>query len=891
MGLYVFRRQIQRSLFSCVGLILFLVPQQAALQPVTHTLTIPLTTTNWSQSITVPKFPAANGTLTQVTFTLQSTMSGTLRVESLDSSGATVQSTLSAIIHIRRPDMTMLMTHSPSVSVDKSFSAYDGATDYTGASGTTHPLLHTSSGSTALTALSASDIALFTGTGTVTLPVTAVANSAFSGGGNLHSIAAVAASATITVTYTYVEPDLAITKTRSGTPVIGRQIQFNLGVTNVGSGHTTGLITVSDTMPSGLGIVSAHGAGWTCTVVGRVVTCTQSGPLAAGGTLSPIIVTVNVTSGAYPSVINTASVSTAGDRDTFLGANTASLLVTVQQPSESQVDGDDGGSDGGSDIATIPPDVEPLPIPDPPEKFAGPKAGNSGAVIDAQGCPVDPIYTSPIATAGLDLCLTFDPNRPVTLTDIDGDPHHRFIEALKKTHITKTGDYVLGGNGNNSTRNQGSFPFQPSRVPNRFEIARLVLISNCIGIEEEAPESAVTFHDVPRTSDDPAQAFMARVVYTAAAHGILQGYKDGNALPGNDATNGEILALLLRASNAMPRGFTLQSSTQWYDPYVAFAKHNRLVANTFNPQGSMTRSDMSALLVRIMAFNPDPQINGYAAQLQTHAQLFSAREFIYLPVPSVGPLTPEPGTTCAERSPMVNACLTYHADRPITFTDLPPNLAESAAIELLKKTSIVPDGDFVFSGVGNQSTGKQQDKYKTGAYPFDPESEATRLEVVKTALVSNCLPILDSIPQTDVTFSDIPKQRSDDDVADFTARVFYSAEMHGVITGFADGTARPQQQATKLETVAILLRASRAVPVDYQTVLPIISDLRAGGWYDNDVSFAVRNGIVPLSEDRAFHPYDPIIRTDLATLLTEIMRYSGDLRVRSYRTSVDPLLR
>lgn len=862
----------------------FAVPQGISAAPITHTLTIPLTTTNWTKSIDVPKFDGSLGMLSEVRFSVQSTMSGTLKVESLDSAPVSVQSTLSSLIRIRRPDQSVLMTHTPSVSNDDSFGAYDNVTDYSGNSGKTYSISKTSNESLSLGSLSASDSALFMGNGVVTLPVTAVASSGFAGGGNLHSISTVAASATITVTYVYTEPDMAITKSRTGSAYIGGTVLFTLGVRNVGNGATTGEIVVTDTMPGGLWIYSSSADGWDCSVNERALRCTRPGPVAAGAALPNINITAMVTAAAYPSVINTAYVQTDGDRNGFGGQNSATLSLAVEPAPVSPLPKPVMSSASSTTSATSTTSSSSSK-PKLTEEFIGED------VVDAKGCPVDPAFLTPFTTADVDMCFTFDPLRPVTLTDIANDPQSRFIETLKKTKIAKTGDYILGGNGNNSTGNEGSFPFEPLRTPNRFEMAKLALVSNCIGVEALPPQTETTFTDVPRDSSDELKSFMARVMYTAAKHGIIKGYKDGNAYPEKAATNAEVLAVLLRAANAMPRGFVFPASKNWYDPYVTFAKKNLLVPGDFSPEGTMTRSQMSALLVKIMALNPDPKINAYAAQINTHVQAFQSRELLYLPLPSPGVLTPDPEKSCAEKSPLVNFCLGYDPARPIQFSDLPVSPAIAAPIELLKNTMIVPEGDYVFSGVGNHSTGKQQDKYKEGSFPFGPGSPTTRLEVVKTALVSNCLPILDEIPDTDITFTDIPKNRSDDDVQDFTARVFYSAALYGVIGGFKDGSARPQDHATKLETIAILLRAGKSVPEEYKASMPKLDDLPAGGWYEKDVSFAMRNNITPTPADKLFHPHSTIIRSDFASLLAEAMRYSGDLRVRSYRTSVDPLLR
>ncbi len=93
--------------------------------------------------------------------------------------------------------------------------------------------------------------------------------------------------------------DLAITKTHVGDFTVGVDGVYTLTVQNVGSGTLAGLITVSDAVPAGLTVVSATGTGWTCGIVGQLVTCTVTpgGGLASGASLPPISVTVDPDAG------------------------------------------------------------------------------------------------------------------------------------------------------------------------------------------------------------------------------------------------------------------------------------------------------------------------------------------------------------------------------------------------------------------------------------------------------------------------------------------------------------------------------------------------------------------------------------------------------------------
>src|SRR5439155_1767306 len=107
-------------------------------------------------------------------------------------------------------------------------------------------------------------------------------------------------------------PDLAMAKRHTAAFVDGANGTYTLVVTNVGTTATTGLITVTDPLPTGLSFVSGTGAGWSFAAAGGTVTATHNGPIAAGDSLVYTL-TVDVGPAAVPSVINTATVSTSGD--------------------------------------------------------------------------------------------------------------------------------------------------------------------------------------------------------------------------------------------------------------------------------------------------------------------------------------------------------------------------------------------------------------------------------------------------------------------------------------------------------------------------------------------------------------------------------------------------
>jgi len=107
--------------------------------------------------------------------------------------------------------------------------------------------------------------------------------------------------------------DLAPTIASSGTFVAGGTGQYTINVTNVTGTlveREDNTVTVTDTLPAGLGFASGTGTGWTCNAAGQVVTCTHPAPLNVGASFPTLTLTVNVTEAAAASVTNTVTVST-----------------------------------------------------------------------------------------------------------------------------------------------------------------------------------------------------------------------------------------------------------------------------------------------------------------------------------------------------------------------------------------------------------------------------------------------------------------------------------------------------------------------------------------------------------------------------------------------------
>jgi uncharacterized repeat protein (TIGR01451 family) len=130
--------------------------------------------------------------------------------------------------------------------------------------------------------------------------------------------------------------DLSLAMTRTGELTVGGTTNYTLSVANGGIDDEMGPVTVVDTLPAGLKLVSAGGTGWTCSSVASatqtVVTCTQPGPLKSGAKMTPLVIAVSPT--AAGSYTNTATVSgKTGDNNSANNtASSTSSSTTFNSP-------------------------------------------------------------------------------------------------------------------------------------------------------------------------------------------------------------------------------------------------------------------------------------------------------------------------------------------------------------------------------------------------------------------------------------------------------------------------------------------------------------------------------------------------------------------------------
>ncbi len=129
--------------------------------------------------------------------------------------------------------------------------------------------------------------------------------------------------------------DLSIAITDSPDPVLGgANLVYTIAVANAGPSTATSLV-MTDTLPAGVGFVSATGTNWSCSQAAGVVTCTRASQATGAGNNITITVTAPLTSGTITNTATIAAASTDPDNtdntdseDTTVNAN-ADLSVSI----------------------------------------------------------------------------------------------------------------------------------------------------------------------------------------------------------------------------------------------------------------------------------------------------------------------------------------------------------------------------------------------------------------------------------------------------------------------------------------------------------------------------------------------------------------------------------
>lgn len=168
----------------------------------TQNLSFAEAATPWSQNAMLAQFDPTAGTLNSVTLSFGGVITTVLKMENKSSSASEMSVDFNGLLSMMAPDGSMLSAATGTLSHHFSAAAYDGISDYAGASGISYaPEKFTVSQSAHYDQLAA--LAPFIGNGNLSAPMSSSASTVFSASGDRRTSARTQADGWIKLTYDY----------------------------------------------------------------------------------------------------------------------------------------------------------------------------------------------------------------------------------------------------------------------------------------------------------------------------------------------------------------------------------------------------------------------------------------------------------------------------------------------------------------------------------------------------------------------------------------------------------------------------------------------------------------------------------------------------------------
>lgn len=211
--------------------------------------------------------------------------------------------------------------------------------------------------------------------------------------------------------------------------------------------------------------------------------------------------------------------------------------------------------------------------------------------------------------------------------------------------------------------------------------------------------------------------------------------------------------------------------------------------------------------------------------------------------------------------PKENACLSLGETKTI-FADMDAHWS-SVYVSALSRTLILPAATHLISGYA-----------RDGQTWFAPDQPVTRYEFLKMTMLSTCTKLWNTADDLKPTFSDVRSTPVINENADAAQkrRIIYSAVHYGIVTGYDDGTFKPDADVNRAEALKILSLASQiGTIVSSGAVItpPVFYDVTDGDWFGPYVKEFALRGIVSGYGDGSFGPANPITRAEAAKIVHE----------------------
>lgn len=144
---------------------------------------------------------------------------------------------------------------------------------------------------------------------------------------------------------------------------------------------------------------------------------------------------------------------------------------------------------------------------------------------------------------------------------------------------------------------------------------------------------------------------------------------------------------------------------------------------------------------------------------------------------------------------------------------------------------------------------------------FGPGRSITREEV--TAMLTRVLGY-ELTPPTAPPFSDVP-------IARWSSANIAAAKSHGIVEGYANGSFGPADPMTRAELATVLVRIVRKDGRSYSSSQITFSDVPQEAWFYEYVTDAARYGLVTGYPDGTFKPNATVTRAEAVTMINRML--------------------
>lgn len=142
---------------------------------------------------------------------------------------------------------------------------------------------------------------------------------------------------------------------------------------------------------------------------------------------------------------------------------------------------------------------------------------------------------------------------------------------------------------------------------------------------------------------------------------------------------------------------------------------------------------------------------------------------------------------------------------------------------------------------------------------FRPDDSITRAEFA-TIISRSLNKKMDDAQSSDTNFNDVSS-------SDWYAKAIAFVQSMGLINGYEDGTFRPEASITRAEAAVIIMRVEK---IQGDVVTGTLTDI-SGNWAEKEILAAYAKGLISGYPDGTFRPENRITRAETVTMLNNVL--------------------